>query len=235
MNARTLASRVCHKILWPILPSRLKLPFAYWLHRFEKWAEPELLHLDSLCTSRHTAIDIGANIGVYSYRMSRIFARVFAFEINEELIGDLVAYNASNISVLSTGLSSSTGEAILYVPVLRGIPLTGWASLVPNNCPDTNEHVTRPVRLRPLDSFHISPVCFIKIDVEGHELEVLRGAIQTLRRCRPRVLVEVKECNLQEVILFFQGLHYTKRTLCELTGTQGAPDNYLFVPEEQQP
>lgn len=234
MNARTLASRVCHKTLWPILPKRLKLPFAYWLHRFEKWAEPELLHLDELCTSRNTAIDIGANIGFYSYRMSQMFSRVFAFEINQELIVELVAYNAGNISVSSAGLSSITGEAILYVPILRGIPLTGWASLVPNNCPDTKEHVTKPVHLRTLDSFHISPVCFIKIDVEGHELEVLRGAIQTLTRCRPRVLVEVKECNLRDVLLFFRDLHYTRRTLYELIGTQGAPDNHLFVPEEKQ-
>ncbi len=234
MNARTLASRVCHKTLWPILPKRLKLPFAYWLHRFDKGAEPELLHLDSLCTSRHTAIDVGANIGFYSYRMSQMFSRVFAFEINQELIGELVAYNAGNISVLSAGLSSSAEEAILYVPVLRGMPLTGWASLVPNNCPDTKEHTTKPVHLRTLDSFGIFPVSFIKIDVEGHELEVLRGAIQTLTKCRPRILAEVKECNLRDVLRFFEDLHYTRTTLYDVTGTQGAPDNYLFVPEEKQ-
>jgi hypothetical protein len=47
--------------------------------------------------------------------------------------------------------------------------------------------------LRTLDSYALEDVGFVKIDVEGHELAALRGAEQTLRRCRPLVLVEVED------------------------------------------
>jgi hypothetical protein len=44
-----------------------------------------------------------------------------------------------------------------------------------------------------LDSSYEGDVGFIKIDVEGHEQAVLDGAVQTIRRCRPRMLVEIDE------------------------------------------
>jgi hypothetical protein len=52
------------------------------------------------------------------------------------------------------------------------------------------------VPVAPLDAFDLRDVSFIKIDVEGHELEVLRGARGTIKREAPNVLIEVEQRQL---------------------------------------
>ena len=107
--------------------------------------------------------------------MSKLFTTVYAFEINDSLTCDLQCAGLKNVRVINKGLSSKAGQATLYIPVLNGLPLVGWASLAPNSCPETDQHVQKQVETCTLDSFALSEVSFIKIDVEGHELEVLRG------------------------------------------------------------
>ena len=53
----------------------------------------------------------------------------------------------------------------------------------------------RLVRITTLDSFGFPDVDFLKIDTEGFELEVLRGAVETLKRCKPVIIVEQKANN----------------------------------------
>ncbi len=57
------------------------------------------------------------------------------------------------------------------------------------------ESGARPIEvpLRPLDDYGLEGVRFIKIDVEGHEFEVLLGAEETLARCAPTLLVEIDQ------------------------------------------
>ena len=61
-------------------------------------------------------------------------------------------------------------------------------------CRGASEEIT--VRVSTLDGFAFDDVDLIKIDVEGHELSVLRGAIQTLQRCRPALIVEIEQRHL---------------------------------------
>jgi hypothetical protein len=53
--------------------------------------------------------------------------------------------------------------------------------------------VALPVQTVALDDYTCGPIGFIKIDVEGHELAVLKGARQVLRRDRPNLLIEIEE------------------------------------------
>jgi len=66
--------------------------------------------------------------------------------------------------------------------------------------------------------------------VEGHEMHVLDGAIQTLKESRPVVLVESKEPNLQEVRSLLAALDYHEKSLRELVSVEGALQNYIFIP-----
>jgi FkbM family methyltransferase len=192
--------------------------------------EPELRVLLRLVSKTETALDIGANAGFYAFRMSKIFSKVYAFEINDELTGDLLSYNPGNITIIPVGLSSETGAATLYIPVLDGLPLTGWASVAPGNYPEATSELSKPVKIATLDSFQLESVSFIKIDVEGHELHVLEGARQTLAAHRPTILIEIKDENRGAVFQFFSELNYVSRKLEDLAGVQGSPENYIFVP-----
>ncbi len=185
--------------------------------------------LPSLISRRTVAIDIGANIGLYAFRMSKLFSKVYAFEVNGDVTGDLTAYNSGNIDIRNVGLSSKSDHAILYIPVLRGFPLLGWASLAPGNCPDTAEFITKSVEVQTLDSFNLDQVAFIKIDVEGHELEVLRGARRTLTDGRPTVLVEIQAQNREAVFQFFSEINYAHQATDELIREPSSPQNYVFV------
>lgn len=187
--------------------------------------------LSRLVSKTDVAVDIGANAGFYAFRMSKIFSKVYAFEINDELTGDLRKFNPGNITILPVGVSSKAGEATLYIPVLNGLPLTGWASLAPGNCPDATDEIKKPVKIATLDSFQLDHVSFIKIDVEGHELHVLGGAKQTLSTQRPRVLIEIKDHNRTAAFQFFSELNYSARKLEDLTGVRGSEENYIFIPQ----
>src|SRR6185436_13196208 len=140
MKIRELASRVVRKIAGPFVPKRLRLPFEYRMHLLGGSIEPELRNVGDLCRERHAAIDVGANMGLWSYRMSLLYPKVYSFEINEDVARALAAYRSDRIEIIYSGLSSETRVATLYTPVKDGLALTGWASLRPGNCPDTNEH-----------------------------------------------------------------------------------------------
>lgn len=231
MSFKSLASRALGKILYPVVPAHRRLGFRYWLASIDGSLEPELKMLSRLASKTDVALDIGANAGFYAFRMSKIFKKVYAFEINDELTGDLRSYNPGNITVVPVGLSSEAEEATLYIPVLNGLLLTGWASLAPGNCPDATSELTKPVKTATLDSFQLENVSFIKIDVEGHELHVLEGARQTLATHRPRILIEIKDQNKAAAFGFFAELNYAARKLEDFTGVQGSAENHIFVPQ----
>lgn len=179
-------------------PQRWQLPFDYASDLIGNAHEPELVHLAKLLDDcpRQRAIDVGANVGFYSYKLARLFRHVEAFEPQEGLVGRLSAYASSyqpNIRIHPLGLSNTSGQMTLRIPLTqrpaRLRPIFSWATFNPVTAP--HEPVDVPVRR--LDDFQFDEVSFIKIDVEGHELSVLRGARETLARCRPILLVEIEE------------------------------------------
>jgi hypothetical protein len=78
------------------------------------------------------------------------------------------------------------------VPYTGDLAVTTRSSLVADVDADLS-HRDVEVNVATLDSFGLSDIAFIKIDVEGHELSVLRGAVETIVRSRPNLLVEVEE------------------------------------------
>ncbi len=175
------------------VPPRLTLAALAWSGWFD--GEPELRQLASWVRPGTVALDVGANRGIWSWHMRRLGAHVHAFEPNPKLARQLRAA-LPEVSVHACALSDREGEAELRFPVVRGVVYDGWATVETANRFATlaTEGERRvPIRLRRLDEFRLARVDFVKIDVEGHELAVLRGGEETLRRCRPILLFEADD------------------------------------------
>lgn len=153
--------------------------------------ESELAELRRLVKPGELALDIGCNLGVYAWELGRLTGRVIGFEPNPSLAGFVEGLGLKGVEIRQIALSSSEGEADLTVPLFRGGH--GCASLRPDQIPESAavEHVK--VRTARLDDLGLDPIAFIKIDVEGYEEEVLAGAMETIGRDRPKLLIEIEE------------------------------------------
>ncbi len=153
--------------------------------------------LEGLELAGQVVYDVGAFTGAYSMFFSqRVGAsgRVIAFEPRAEsyatLVANLERNRIRNVLPLQVALGEQDGEHTLYM--LPGMPTT--ASIAAEARTPLRRECGR-ARVDRLDALAeavpLPPPRLIKVDVEGLELEVLRGAAQTLARHRPDVLVEV--------------------------------------------
>ncbi len=182
-------------------PRGLRLPVRFLYQRARNRLEPELLYLRQLGVHGGRAIDVGANEGMYSYALSRLCDRVEAFEPQSACTDDIAAYSVnhhSKIAVHHVALSNQQSRRTLYIPTVPGGSriLTGLASLQP--LPGTEQQIE--VETRRLDEYDFRDVRFIKIDVEGHEREVLEGARETILRERPILQLEIEQRHHQDPI-----------------------------------
>jgi FkbM family methyltransferase len=151
-------------------------------------------------------VDIGANQGqtIESIKLMKPSARVYSFEANPLLVKRLrTRYShRDDITILPFGLADVAEGFTLFVPVYRRFVYDGEASfdkrtaMLPfssdtlyNFSPEKLELMELPCEVRRLDDQHLDPV-FIKIDVQGFESRVIRGAMSTIRRAEPILLIE---------------------------------------------
>jgi len=92
-------------------------------------------------------------------------------------------------------LSDVSGTAMLHLPVVRGRTERAGARLDDMR----GQHESLLVSVRRLDDYEFRDVSFIKIDVEGHEQRVIRGATETIQRERPVILAEIEQRHLGSV------------------------------------
>ena len=148
------------------------------------------------------AVDVGANKGSYLYWLATWSrgAQVVAFEPQKKLaqyLGSaLQRVGLQHARVENLALSDQAGEITLYVPGEGDSP---GASLERSVSEKTHCHEER-VRMTTLDIYakaHFKgPVKALKVDVEGHEWAVLKGAAHILRTDRPLLIVECEERHL---------------------------------------
>jgi FkbM family methyltransferase len=230
---RQFAAVAARRLLSPVVPARKRLPFSYWLLRFSGENLPEFYCLDQFIAGAEIAVDVGANVGLFTYPLSRRFKHVYSFEINDEISVPINQYNPGNITLYSCGLSSTARLAKLYIPVIRNISISGWASLYRDNLPEAQSFIEKEAQVRPLDDFNLAGVDFIKIDVEGHEIEVIKGAIRTIESSRPVILVEVKGQNLRWVSDWFKQRDFLHCDLDAHFHLGQKNCNQLYVPAEK--
>ena len=160
---------------------------------YGRYGEVELHLLEYLCSRARDSIDVGANDGSYIHFMRKHSRRVHAFEPLPWLAKELTRKFGRGVVINNIGLSRSAGVAVLRMPVVGGMLVTGCSTISSAASATYPDHQEIHVPVATLDSVYAGDVGFMKIDVEGHEEAVLDGARKTLARCRPRVLVELDE------------------------------------------
>jgi len=190
------------KLKYLLVPPSLYM--RYRLRKELRRGEPEIHLIPFLADTDKLALDIGANKGVWSYALSRLGCNVVAFEPNPKMFRVLDRCAPDSVTRHNMALSDQSGIAHLRIPVTSKGHSNQGASLSAVKVADNFDSVE--VEARTLDDMDLTNVGFMKIDVEGFELEVLTGAARTIARDRPNLVVELEE-------------RHTDKKLDELVGT----------------
>jgi FkbM family methyltransferase len=192
----------------------------------------------SLCDPDRVSLDIGAAVGEFSIAMLESSRSVIAFEPRPTQARSLVAMFGAvgaAVRVEAVALSDEPGTATMRV--LESDP--GRSTIDDDNAlNDTDGRRIENIAVQAvrLDDLGLNGIGFVKIDVEGHELAVLRGAADTLRRDRPTLLIEAEERHhpgaVAAVAGFLAGLGYRG---CFETGGIRRPIEEFDPVEHQNP
>lgn len=154
---------------------------------------------------RRVCVDIGAHVGLWSMWLVELFEHVHAFEPLDTIHGELFRRNVPNGNVTLHGfaLGDRAERVRMRIPrhrscnsyILHGVDLdSDGEGERQRRIAAADECKTRfdsaEVDVRTLDSFDLQDVDFVKIDTEGFELCVVRGALGTIKRWHPNIVVE---------------------------------------------
>jgi FkbM family methyltransferase len=151
----------------------------------------------AICQPHFNVLDIGANIGLTAIALARFCSKgkVFAIEASPDtfryLKDNIARAGMTNVSCQNMAASAVSGQLMLSYP-----RRFGCGAFISNKHPvvDSN-YLHFPVQACSVDEFvkriGLNRVDLLKIDVEGFELEVLRGAKRTIERCKPVIYCEV--------------------------------------------
>ena len=158
------------------------------------YLEPEIPLLPRLCLPDRVSVDVGANYGIYSYYMLKYSSACVAFEPYPRLAQLLHEGLGKRLQVHQVALSNRSGTAQMVASVQQpGLNTIEPANRIERTVHDPSSLVTLEVPVRRLDEFDLGPVGFIKIDVEGHEQEVIAGATTRIANHLPAILIEMEE------------------------------------------
>jgi FkbM family methyltransferase len=160
-----------------------------------------MLYVETVLKNKRRFIDIGCNVGIYSYHFLRRMQYVEAFEPVEEISARLKPFLSDTVKLHNCALSDSNACLDLFIPHDENGDLV--PSLASLEVRDSGSVEVRKVPVKRLDEFEFSEVDLIKIDVEGHEASVLRGSCDTIARWKPVLLIEIEQrhinCDINDV------------------------------------
>jgi len=215
--------------------------------------EQEINLVKKFIKSGTDSIDVGVYRGVYSYEMSKYSEKVHSFEPNPiifKYINKNLKKFIKNIHLYNFALSNQNKTINLKIPIRNSNSNKeifeeyyemGKATIHNENNFENYENFE--IQTKKIDELNFdNKISFIKIDVEGHELEVIEGAKNTIKRDKPVLLVEIeKQYTKKEVaesINFINSLGYksyffNKKDLKSTTELNNLDlfNNFIFFPK----
>jgi FkbM family methyltransferase len=194
-------------------------------------------------------VDVGANRGqsIDSAKVTRPDVRIVSFEPHPQLAKRLsrIYGNDPTIVIRGVGLSDRPGEFKIFTPTYRGYVYHGLSSLSYQSASNwisgdtvfffdaSHLRIDEAVcSITTLDSENLAPG-LIKIDVQGTEGKVIRGALNTIERYKPVVLVE-RDVGMGEVRELLGALNYAEYRVANgklEKGTQPGDNAILITPD----
>ena len=168
-----------------------------------KYIEDIISSLDTF----DNAIDCGACYGFWTYLLQPYFKKIYAFELVNAhricFLKNMESFDIKNFELFRFGL----GDKAINCSVGNNnwaIEKFGYAAFNAHVVEDKNGNE----KIRTLDSFNLSNISFIKIDVEGYEINLLKGAYETIKRDKPVIFIEKTLTNNNDLINFLNDLEY---------------------------
>ena len=178
-----------------------RLYYKYRALKYAKKKTQELNLIKYLISNNQISLDIGANLGLFTFFFSKYSKKVFAFEPNPYPLRYLPNLIDSNVELMKIAVSDSNQKMNLLIPKSS----KGWSS---NGATlkdiDVKNGIKIEVEARTIDSFNFSNVGLIKIDVEGAEKSVLIGAQKTIRENEPNLIIENEIVHQNDTYEIFQ-------------------------------
>jgi FkbM family methyltransferase len=225
-----------------LVPLAARVPFRYHAQRLVRGLEPEMDLLPQLVPGDKLALDVGGNRGTYAFALSKLAPEVISFEPVPDCTRLLIAWSQTtdNVRIEACGLGDREDMIAIHIPRMQGALTTTRASFSRRD----GEGVDVEVPVRTLDGLALRNVGFVKIDVEGFEVAMLHGAVETLKRCQPNILIEIDaeaqpESDFTRTFEFVEQLGYQGHYLdsgklvpCSAEVYRKVPQsmNYIFLP-----
>jgi len=181
--------------------------------------EREFRALGQLLSPGAFCLDVGANRGqsIDALQMLPFDVRVMSFEPNPDLYRRLVDRygDGDDVSLVPCGLGAGTQRTTIHVPVYNGYPFDGLGTLHDDETDLWLQHSvfffdeerletkTYTCDIVALDDLELDPVDFIKLDIQGSELDALVGAASTIERDRPTLLIERPDESIRDYLAPF--------------------------------
>ena len=184
------------KLIEKLFPLRYQLPLRYFFSKKTHKLDDEMIYVSNLLREKRRFLDIGANIGIYSFHFKKSFKSIDAFEPLKEISYRLEYFQDESLRVHNCALSNKRGVFQIYIPYLSGKAIASLASLEKRN----GDCEVRTVKVDKIDNYDFDDVDLIKIDVEGHEEYVLQGACNVIKANMPIIIVEIEQRHLKKPI-----------------------------------
>jgi len=214
------------------------------------FCEADLQAIKHLVKPGDWVLDIGANVGWYTYALSSLVGstgRVYSIEPIPETFALLSAVikklRLQNVVPMNYGISDADCRATMELPVWDfGTPNFYQARIIDDEAVQDLSLRQYELPMRSIDSLFLdlpTAIAFIKCDVEGHELSVIKGARHFFGKCRPAWFVEVSGdpdqngSRSKELFDLFKGYDYAAYLFDGGKLRQRSPDdkaaNYFFL------
>jgi FkbM family methyltransferase len=246
--SQTLFDRVTYTVRHGLLQGMKRRGGLGWVPSSTPQSKEEIFWA-ALNLQGQVVYDIGAFHGILTLFFARQAARVISYEPNSRnharLLENIRINALSNVTVRKLGLGAAPETATLvYMPLMSGggsLEQKTVEQLRTSKAATVSEQIEISTLDQDIASAKLPPPDFIKIDVEGWELEVLKGARQTLADHRPALFLEMhgetmneKKRKVAAIVAFlteagYQNIqHVESGTLVDTANTRVAAEGHLY-------